>query len=229
MKEVEFTMYERLLSLPLFQGLSKNDITNIIDKVKFHFLKHAENEIIIKQGNSCEKIFFLLEGELYIDTRYDIYNFSVQETINSPCVIEPYSLFGKNTYYSSTYTAKTPIKMMCIDKQSLVNKLYIYNIFRLNYLNLLSGRITDLHNTLTICMGNSVEKKIAYFIQRFSTRANGEITLSITMEQIADLLGETRINISRILNSWCKNHLIELKRKKITICDFQKLQNYILC
>jgi len=78
-------------------------------------------------------------------------------------------------------------------------------------------------------MGDSVEKKIVYFIQRFSTRANGEITLSITMEQIANLLGETRINISRILNSWCNTHLIELKRKKITICDFQKLQNYILC
>ena len=229
MKEAEFTMYERLLSLPLFQGLSKNDITNIVDKVKFHFIKHSENEVVIKQGDSCEEIFFLLEGELFVETQYDNYDFSVQETITAPCVIEPYSLFGKETYYSSTYLTKSPVNLMGIDKQSMVNKLYTYNVFRLNYLNILSGRMTDLHKALTLCVEDSVEKKIVYFIQRFSTRASGEISLNITMEQIASLLGETRINVSRVLNAWCKAHLIELKRKKIAVNDFKKLQNYILC
>jgi hypothetical protein len=34
---MEITMYDTLLQLPLFQGLCKNDFTNIIGKVKLHF------------------------------------------------------------------------------------------------------------------------------------------------------------------------------------------------
>ena len=35
---MEITMYDTLLQLPLFQGLCKNDFTNIIGKVKLHFV-----------------------------------------------------------------------------------------------------------------------------------------------------------------------------------------------
>ena len=37
---MDFTMYDTLLQLPLFQGLGKNDITEILSKVKFHFKKY---------------------------------------------------------------------------------------------------------------------------------------------------------------------------------------------
>lgn len=229
MKDDKFTMYEKLLNLPLFQGLSKNDITNIVDKVKLHFTKHEANEVILKQGAPCEEIFFLLEGSLYIETKYEEYDFSICETVDTPTVIEPYTLFGIETKYASTYTTKTSVNLMNIDKQSLVNKLYSYSVFRLNYVNILSGRLSNLHNILTYCVDNSIEQKILYFIQRFSIRTSGEIILNITMEQLADLLGETRINVSRVLNKWNEAHLVELKRKKITLFDYQKLRNYILC
>lgn len=31
------TMYDKLLQLPLFQGICKNDFTTILEKVKLHF------------------------------------------------------------------------------------------------------------------------------------------------------------------------------------------------
>ena len=37
---MEITMYDTLLQLPLFQGLCKNDFTNITGKVKLHFRKY---------------------------------------------------------------------------------------------------------------------------------------------------------------------------------------------
>ena len=41
---MDFTMYDTLLQLPLFQGLGKNDITEILDKVKFHFKKYEPGD-----------------------------------------------------------------------------------------------------------------------------------------------------------------------------------------
>ena len=43
---MEITMYDTLLQLPLFQGLCKNDFTNIIGKVKLHFRKYNADDIL---------------------------------------------------------------------------------------------------------------------------------------------------------------------------------------
>ena len=59
---METTMYDNLLLLPLFQGLSKNDLTTIIEKVKLHFLTYQDNDIIIRQGDNCHELCFLLNG-----------------------------------------------------------------------------------------------------------------------------------------------------------------------
>ena len=56
---MEITMYDTLLQLPLFQGLCKNDFTNIIGKVKLHFRKYNADDIIVEQGAPCTKLIFL--------------------------------------------------------------------------------------------------------------------------------------------------------------------------
>ena len=60
---MEITMYDTLLQLPLFQGLCKNDFTNIIGKVKLHFRKYNADDIIVEQGAPCTQLIFLLNGE----------------------------------------------------------------------------------------------------------------------------------------------------------------------
>ena len=61
---MEITMYDTLLQLPLFQGLCKNDFTNIIGKVKLHFRKYNADDIIVEQGAPCTQLIFLLNGEI---------------------------------------------------------------------------------------------------------------------------------------------------------------------
>ena len=65
---MEITMYDTLLQLPLFQGLCKNDFTNIIGKVKLHFRKYNADDIIVEQGAPCTQLIFLLNGEIISQT-----------------------------------------------------------------------------------------------------------------------------------------------------------------
>ena len=53
---MEITMYDTLLQLPLFQGLCKNDFTNIIGKVKLHFRKYNADDIIVEQRSTLHSI-----------------------------------------------------------------------------------------------------------------------------------------------------------------------------
>ena len=50
------SMYEILMGLPLFNGVSRDCISQIIEKYKFHFLKYLPGEQIVMAGETCTHI-----------------------------------------------------------------------------------------------------------------------------------------------------------------------------
>lgn len=216
------TMYDTLLQLPLFQGLCKNDLTSIIEKVKFHFHHFNAGDTILKQGETNNRLIFLLDGTICSQTNYSN-NYTLSEVHNSPFVIEPYSLFGMQTSYTSTYKAATDCYLLAINKEYILSELNNYEIFRINFLNMLSNRCQILSYKLNNShIGTLKDKFIDFFLLR-CTKSEGEKTLKITMEDLAKHINETRINVSKLLNELQEKQLIQLKRKEIYIPAFEKL------
>jgi CRP-like cAMP-binding protein len=210
-------MYEALLQLPLFQGLCTDDFTCIIEKVKFHFRSYSGNEVIMNQGDACNQLAFLLEGNLLSKRTDDKHGFKLIETITAPAIIEPYSLFGMYPYYESTYQAQEEVKLLVIDKSYILSELSNYEIFRLNYLNLLSNRAQVNQRKLWNTHIGSLEEKLANFFLSRCLKPEGTKTLQIGMEELAGLINETRINVSRKLNELREKNIILLRRKEIHI------------
>lgn len=220
---MEITMYDTLLQLPLFQGLCKNDFTNIIGKVKLHFRKYNAGDIIVEQGSPCKQLIFLLNGEMVSQATDASHSYSLFETFKSPFVIEPYSLFGMQTTYTATYKARTETNVVTIDKSFVLNELNNYEIFRLNYLNILSNRAQVAYEKLWNSHIGNTEEKILNFLILRSMKPEGEKTLKIKMENLANLIDETRINVSKVLNELQEQGLVQLSRKEIFIPALEKL------
>lgn len=216
-------MYDTLLQLPLFQGLCKNDFTNIIGKVKLQFRKYTANETIVKQGDTCKQLIFLLNGEIISQTIDSQHVYSILEIFNSPCIIEPYSLFGMRTQYTATYKAYTDINVVSFDKSFVLTELNNYEIFRLNYLNMLSNHAQVAYEKLWKSNIGSIQQKIANFMAARVKKTDGEKRLKIKMEDLAELIDETRINVSRALNELQDKDLVQLSRKEIAIPALEKL------
>ena len=218
-------MYEALLQLPLFQGLCTDDFTSIIEKVKFHFRSYSGNEIIMNQGEACKQLVFLLEGTISSQRVDDEYGFRLIETISAPAIIEPYSLFGMYPHYESTYQVQGKANLLVIDKSYILSELSNYEIFRLNYFNLLSNRAQVNHRKLWNTHIGALNEKLANFFLLRCIKPEGTKTLQIGMEDLAGLINETRINVSRKLNELRDKGIIQLKRKEIFIpemTDFLK-------
>lgn len=220
---METTMYDNLLLLPLFQGLSKNDLTTIIEKVKFHFLTYQDNDTIIRQGDACHELCFLLNGTITVQTTDDEHAFSLSEAMDAPFFIEPQSLFGMHPNYTATYRSKGQSKILKIDKSYIFTELDKYEIIRLNYLNILSNRSQVVYQKLWDSHIGDLNQKFVKFIALRSQNQEGEKLLQITMEDLANLINETRISVSRLLNELQDKNLLQLKRKEIYIPDFKKL------
>ena len=218
-----YNMYENLLCLPYFQGMSKDDITAILDKVTFEFVKYADKETIYKAGDKCNRFCILTRGELQANTQSPDTTYRITENIPAPYAIEPHSLFGHDTTYKSSYTAKGECSILLIDKKFLFSEFIKHNIFTINFLNLISHNTQKLHEAIWSHTPGSIEGRIIRFIATRCNNLKGEKRVLIKMECLAAILCETRLNVSKALNNLQDSSLLELHRKEIVIPSMEKL------
>lgn len=216
-------MFETLLQLPLFQGLAKEDFTNIVGKVKFHFTQQRPGEVIVREGMPSEQLYFILKGEISSTTTSADGLYSFTEYFKAPYLIEPQSLFGIKTSYVSRHVAQIPVNMVSIDKSFVTNELFKYEIFRLNYLNMVSSYGQSLSSNLWTCVPDSLEERIYHFIRTHIRQKTGEKLLKIKMEDLATIVNDTRTNVSRFLNDLRNSNFIDLRRGEILIFDVKSL------
>lgn len=217
------TMFDTLLQLPLFQGLAQEDFTNILGKVKLNFTKHKAGEVIAKAGDTCSQLIFVLKGEISCCSSSANVSYSFTEYLQAPYVIEPQSLFGMSTSYASAYTAQTEVHTVSVSKAFVMSELFKYDIFRLNYMNIISNRAQSLNNRLWTPNTGNLENRIAHFILTHVERPSGRKTLKIKMEELALIVNDTRMGVSKALNSMQGKELLELHRGEMTIADAGKL------
>ena len=216
-------MYENLLSLPYFQGMSKNEITAILDKVTIEFFNHTDSEPICKSGDDCNRLIIVTKGEVSsIVTAHDG-SYSLTEEIQAPLAVEPYSLFGQDTTFKRDYVAKGSCTTLVIDKKYLFSEFTKYQIFTINLLNLISRKAQMQSHAIWNYTPQSIKGRIAQFIGMRCNDIKGAKRVCIKMERLASILCETRLNVSKALNELQGEGYIELRRKEIIIPSLKRL------
>ena len=216
-------MYENLLRLPYFQGMSKDDITAILDKVTFEFSSCPAGKEICRPGDICNRFIIVMQGDVLSCATAPDGTYSLTEEINAPLAIEPYSMFGKETTFKRDYIAKGECSILSIDKQYLFSELAKYQIFTINFLNLISYRAQAQNNAVWQYTPTSIKGRIAKFIGMRCNTLDGTKRMQIKMERLATLLCETRLNVSKALNELKNEGYIELQRKEIIVPSLKRL------
>ena len=211
------SIFDTLLQLPLFQGMTLEDLTSIVEKTKIHFEKLKPGETIEQAGHWCNRFTFILKGEVEMITQSEDGLFAVIETFSAPYLIEPQSLYGLQTIYVSTTRAVSEVATVRIDKPTIARELFKYEIFRLNYQNVISGRAQSLQRRLWQAPAGSLRNRFIHFLLMHFERPSGRKVVKIKMEDLAQILNETRLNVSRVLNQMQDEGLLSLHRGGIEI------------
>ena len=210
------TMFDTLLQLPPFN-------TNIsLLHVSPAFTITSPALCFVKLSLTFPRIF-VLKGEISSCTSSANTSYSSTEYFQAPYVIEPQSLFGMSTSYVSAYTAQTETHTVSISKAFVMSELFKYDIFRLNYMNIISNRAQSLNSRLWAESTDNLEKRIGNFILTHIERPSGRKILKIKMEELAQVVNDTRMGVSRALNSMQEKGLLELHRGEMMIPDAEKL------
>lgn len=212
-------MYETLLGLPIFAGVSRQKISEIIGKNKFHFLKYAAGETIVTEGDLCTHIKSVIAGKVRVTVESGDNRFKVSQTLAAPDVIAPDFFFGRTTRYPATVQALENTGIMQIDKSDFLNIINSDPIFLFNYLNMLSMNAQlSVEGVLALTSG-SLEKRIAYWIIAL-TQSNGyDITLQCRQRDMYAVFGVPRQSLVAALEAMSEAGIISFTQHEIHVTD----------
>lgn len=220
---MELTMFDTMLQLPLFQGLTIQEFTDAMSCVRLDFVNYERGDEIAIQNEPCKKVICVINGDLQSEYSHSQSLFKITETLPKIGIIEPYNLYGMTQRYSRSYSFMTDGNILSINKESFVRHLLDKDIIKINMMNICCNRYHKTLNLLCNTPDNNVSQKIIKFLLSYSSVDKGEKTVSIYMNDFANLLHETRLNVSKALNDMHDKGLIVIKRGGFYIPDFKKL------
>lgn len=218
-------LHERLLELPLFQGMSRNDIKQVVTSTRFKHISYAEGKVIVSEGDICDRLLFLIDGIIDATGRADDNGYSITERLYAPGILQPERIFGLTQRFTRTFMAAGNCRFISLDKIDALALADSYETFRLNLLNIICTKSQRLTRYPWRIQPKDIRSKIVRFIEARSLRPAGEKTMTITMERLGLELGESRLNVSRELNAMDNEGAISLRRGRIHIAALERLIN----
>jgi CRP-like cAMP-binding protein len=220
---MELTMFERLLQLPLFQGMTQQEVSDVMSHVRLDFVNYHQGDEIVIQGESCRKLIYIISGEVTAEHHNIDQHFTLTEHLPSLKVIEPYNLFGMYQTYSRTYTFATDGSTLAIDKHVVLSHLMANNIVKINLMNIVCNKYQQTLRLLCNFPDDSVQHKIIKFVLSHSIFPKGKKEVQIKMTDLANNIHETRLNVSIVLNEMEEQGLITMQRGSFTIKNLQEI------
>lgn len=218
-----FGLYNKLITLPLFIGMSHEELERIIAQTKFDFQKFEAGSIIVKEGQKSGQLLLLVDGEVELSTSADDHGYTVYEEMRAPLALQPQHTLGLNQRYTCTAIALTACSLICINKTETLRLTSDSLIFRLNFLNILSTVLQKKIHQDWRSMPPNLEQRMLRFFLAHCQHPAGHKVFKINMERLAAEVNDSRLHISQLLNQFSSQGLLSLSRGKIVIPAIEKL------
>ncbi len=213
------SMFEKLMELPLFRGASRQRLSQLVGDIKFHFLKYPRGETIIRAGDPCRHIAFVISGSVRATIVNADGRFSIGQTLSSPAVIMPDFLFGKHTVYPCTVEAIDTVGILKIAKADYLKMLNSDPVFLFNFLNTLSSNGQKaLQGILSLTTGD-IDERIAYWIGALTQPGAYDIVLTCRKRDLCSLFGMPRTVFDASLRSMKERNLLDYTSRELSIVD----------
>lgn len=132
-----FSMYEKLMALPLFKGASTNLIQTFAEKTPLMFSKYSEGQTIVTPKESCNTVKCLLSGSAVISHPVAGRSIWIHETVGPDSMIGIERLFGLDTTFSIKAVAGEECSLMEFSKKIFIQLLQDHQLLMINYINYL--------------------------------------------------------------------------------------------
>ena len=216
-------MFELLMELPLFQGVTRERMAQTVGAAKFHFLKYPAGETVFTAGTPATHISFVLSGKVRTTIVNSSGRFAVSSTITGPDVIAPAYLFGRITNYPCTVVAEETTSILQISKADYIKILYSDQVFMFNFLNYLSVNSQKALDGILALTDGDLDERIAYWVICLSQPGSDDITLTCRQRDLCSIFGAQRSQFTAALESMAERGLIEYTPTELHVLNRRRM------
>ncbi len=220
-------MYTKLLQLPLFQGASCEQISQLIEKLPFHFIKYTDGQSIIVSGEASAHLKFVVSGKAKVIYTNRATGVQLSQEVLAPCVVGPDFLFGREPAYPFDVFAFGECGIMQLSKADYMKVVSSDQVFLFNILNYLSRNAQKPKLSLLHLPQGTVAERIAFMVSMLTGKDSSHISLSFKQKDLCVLLGVRRASLVDAMSRLQDNGIITYTNSEIKVIDRDALVSLI--
>jgi CRP-like cAMP-binding protein len=219
-------IYEPIHQCPLFKDINEDRFFELIKTTNYRIEDVKKNHVIASEDDDCTSIGIVLEGAVEVKKIYPSGKSVTVAQLSSGNMFGEVILFSDKRKYPSTIQASTKAKVFFMTRESFVELSHEEPSVMTNLLNVLSRKILILNNQLKNLSYESIRQKIANFlIQQYGQQQSDYLTLPMSRQKMAEILGVPRPSLSRELIKMKDDGLLDFHKNTVKIMDLLALED----
>jgi CRP/FNR family transcriptional regulator len=214
---MEIKKYLCLHDIPFFTGLDRNSFRSICLATSKYFKK--KGEFLFRQGDSANTIYIIKSGRFKLVKTTESGEEVIIQIVGSGEIIGETSLFREGVFVSVSAIAMEDAKACAISRQSFESIIRNEPNIALKIIKGLSDRLHDAWEQIAESNTQTIQEKVASLFIRLA-QEYGEshvegtiIKICLTQQEIASIVGASRVMISQVLGELTKRNYIYKKGK----------------
>ncbi|TDM00519.1 MAG: Crp/Fnr family transcriptional regulator [Flavobacteriaceae bacterium] len=213
------------LSDPEFAKKLDNTEKELLQKERKK-LKLEKGEEIIQEGETPKGIYCIVKGttklfKVGFNGKEQILRFSKDGDVIGYRSILCQEIFGASA------SAMEEVEIEFIPKEIFLKLLESNSKLSFEFLKIISEELGEASRTITILAQKTVRERLAEVFllleKKLGTDASGFINISLTREEVANLIGTATESAIRLISEFKTDELIEVNGRRIKLLDHQKL------
>lgn len=190
---------------------------NLLVNLEGQIKQFEKNTIICNEGDICNNIYLLLEGEIKIYTYSFEENIYLIKSIKEKEVFAIQLVFATNNKFLGNIIASKKSKVKIISKNTFI-KACTNNPELLNqYLNYSADNYLKLQNRLKVLSQKSIREKILFLLEQKTEHKHSNKIYIKSKNELAEFLNIPRPSLSRELIKLQNENIIQFDKHYITL------------
>jgi CRP/FNR family transcriptional regulator, dissimilatory nitrate respiration regulator len=216
---------EMLAKIHYFAGLTSDDLNEVKKYVALE-KKFEKGQILLREDDQSEYMYFIISGSVKIFKR----SISGKEQILNIASIGE-SLNDVSTFdgggCAADIQAITSVSLYTIKKEDMKLLLLKFPRIALNAAGVLAVRVRRDSSLVEELSFDQVISRLARLILKQAAANGGERLPLFTQQDLAAMVGSSRVFVNRSLRVMEENKAIRLERRHIIITDERALKNMV--
>lgn len=230
--------YSQLASIPLFMGISGDDLAVILDRVELLDINLRPGEVFVSSGDVCQCMAIVREGMVRRQTEYyrgtfinsrkqeTEIRYQIEELLKPGFILEPEILYGLENRHRNSWMAETSCQLTLIGKEDIRQTLMYVPVWRINLLNLLCTQLQRCQESVLHSVSPDEVTRTLQFFLNHATLGGESLETDITLEQMGYCLGISRRTMSSVITELEDQGLVRKSRQRIIVPDIGRLRLY---